>query len=144
MSKTSPPSPPSVEVLRPQPQVALIVLNGEHDLASAPKLAQTLDDAVASSSHLIVDLSTTEFIDSSTILVLVKAKSHADNADCAFNLVLGTTPIVERALEISNVLPSLNRVTSTEHALAARQVFRTDLWGAAGRCARERPRSSAN
>jgi anti-sigma B factor antagonist len=119
MSQT-PPFPLSrVEVLRPEPEVALIVLEGEHDLASAPDLAQTLRDALGNCSHLIVDLSTCEFIDSSTILALVKAKKHADSVNCDFNLVLGTAPIVERALQISKVLPGLNRVTSIEQARAA-------------------------
>ena len=120
MSKTPSPHLPSVKVLRPEPEVALIVLEGEHDLASATELEQSLDDALANCSHLIVDLSTTEFIDSTTIALLIRAKKRADNADRAFNLVLGTAPIVERVLEISNVLPSLNTVTSLEHALSGR------------------------
>jgi anti-anti-sigma factor len=122
MIETPLPHPPSVEVRRPEPGVALIVLEGEQDLASAGVLEQTLENALADCSHLIVDLSATGFIDSSTIRILVSAKKHADNADRAFNIVLGTAPIVERALEISNVLPSLNRVGSLEQALTARSV----------------------
>jgi anti-anti-sigma factor len=120
MSEALSPTPPTITVLRPEPEVALVVLQGEHDLASTPDLEKTLDDALTNCSHLIVDLSTTEFIDSTTIRALVDAKKHADNTDHAFNVVLATTPIVERALEITNVLPILNRVTSLEQALTAR------------------------
>jgi anti-sigma B factor antagonist len=119
MSEALSPNPPSITVLRPEPEVALVVLEGEHDLATAPDLEKTLDDALGNCSHLIVDLSTTEFIDSTTIRTLVNAKQHADNTDRAFNVVLHTTPIVELALEISGVLPSLNRVRSLEQALTA-------------------------
>ena len=69
-------------------------------------------------TQLIVDLSSAEFIDSSTITALVNAKKHADQVGCKFNLVLASTPIVERALEITGVLPGLNRVATVEQALA--------------------------
>jgi anti-anti-sigma factor len=120
MSESPFPSPPSIKLLRPRPGVALVVLAGEHDLSSAPDLKRELDQALGSCDHLIVDISATEFIDSSTLRVLVNSRKHAEDAGSAFNLVLGTAPIVEIALEISKVLPGLNRVRDVEQALAAR------------------------
>ena len=79
---------------------------------------QTLSQQLAFCNHLIVDISDTEFIDSSTIAVLVNAKQHADLDGCKFSLVLGTAPIVERALEITGVLPTLNRFHSLDEALS--------------------------
>jgi hypothetical protein len=49
--------------------------------------------------------------------VLVNAQKAATERDCPFNLVLSTTPIVERALEITGVLETLNRVHAREEAL---------------------------
>ena len=110
-------SAPTIELRRPRPDTALVVLAGEHDLNSAAELGERLRLALDRCTHLIVDLSSTEFIDSSTIAALVNAKKLADHRGCEFNLVLATTPIVERALEITGVLPGLNRVATVEQAL---------------------------
>jgi anti-anti-sigma factor len=110
-------SAPTIEIRRPRPDTALVVLSGEHDLNSAAELGKTLNLALDRCNHLIVDLSCAEFVDSSTINALINAKKHADDRECKFNLVLASTPIVERALEITGVLPSLNRVATIEQAL---------------------------
>jgi len=109
---------PTTDVRRLEPGIALVVLSGEHDLDSAPELSRTLGLQLEHCSHLIVDLSAADFVDSSTITTLVNAKNHADQAGCRFNLVLASTPIVERALEITGVLPHLNRVKTLDQALA--------------------------
>jgi anti-anti-sigma factor len=101
----------------PQSGVAQIVLTGEHDLASVEQLQNTLDQSLASCSHVIVDVSSAEFIDTSTIHVLVRAKKAANQRNRRFNLVLGTTSLVERVFEITGVLEFLNRVHSPEEAL---------------------------
>ena len=105
------------QVEHKNPRVAQIVLEGQHDLSTAEQLRETLDRELASCSHLIVDVSSVEFIDSSTIKVLVNAQKAATERDCRFNLVLSTTPLVERVLEITGVLETLNRVHSLEEAL---------------------------
>ncbi len=118
MSTATPPLDPTCEILRPRPGTAHVVLGGEHDLASAPLLQKTLDDSLRSCSHLVVDLSAAEFIDSAILNVLVRTRNRARDGGVEFTLVLASTPIVERALEISGVLPSLNRVATIEEALA--------------------------
>ena len=107
----------TTEVRSPQPGVAQIVLGGQHDLSTAVQLEETFDQALASCSHLIVDASSVEFIDASTITALLNAQKAATDRDCRFNLVLSTTPLVERVLEITGVLETLNRVRSLEEAL---------------------------
>ena len=114
--ETAPPAP-TIDVRWPRPRVAQVVLGGEHDLATRDQLDATLADTLATCSHLVVDLSTTQFIDSSTIRVLMTAKDRADAGGRDFNLLLGTAPIVERALEVTGVLPALNRVHALEDAL---------------------------
>jgi anti-anti-sigma factor len=110
---------PTIDLRWLQPGTALIVIGGEHDLQSAPDLAQAMDDAFELCNHLILDLSSAEFIDSSTINVLMKGKKRADDRGCRFNLVMGTAHIVERALEVAQVLPALNHVKTLDQALAA-------------------------
>ena len=68
--------------------------------------------------HLIVDISAAEFIDSSTIRVLMETREHAAELDRKFSVVLGTAAIVERVLELSGILPLLNVVPTVERALA--------------------------
>ena len=108
---------PTVELRWPRPDTALIVLGGEHDLATAPRLQETVDHALASCRNLIVDISDTSFIDSSTIAAFVRAKDRAERSGGRFSLVLGTAAIVERALEVSGVIPVLGVVSTVDAAL---------------------------
>lgn len=110
---------PTIEVRSPQPHAALVVLGGEHDLYSADELQHTFNQSLARCEHLIVDLSATEFIDSTTIGVLLKTREHAAELGRKFSVVLGTAPTVERTLEVSGVLPLLNVVPTVERALDA-------------------------
>jgi anti-sigma B factor antagonist len=110
---------PTIEVRSPQPHAALVVLGGEHDLYSADQLRETIDMSLSGCEHLIVDLSAAEFIDSTIIGMLVQTMKKATGVGRKFSVVLGTAPAVERALELSEVLPLLNVVPTVERALAA-------------------------
>jgi anti-anti-sigma factor len=110
---------PTIEVRSLQPHAALVVLAGEHDLHSADDVQQAFDQALAVCDHLIVDLSSTEFIDSTIVAVLLQAKNSAVELDRKFSLVLGTAPAVERILKLTGVVPLLNVVPTVEWALAA-------------------------
>jgi anti-anti-sigma factor len=110
---------PTIQVRSPRPHVALVVLAGEHDLHSADEVQQTFDQSLAVCDHLIVDLSSADFIDSTIVHVLLQTKKHAIELDRKFNVVLGTAPIVERILEVTGVVGRLNVVPTVERALAA-------------------------
>jgi len=110
---------PTIEVRSPQPHAALILLGGEHDLYSADQLRQIIDMSLSGCDHLIVDLSAAEFIDSTVIGVLVQSMKQASGLGRRFSVVLGTAPVVERALQVSGVLPMLKVVPTVEQALAA-------------------------
>ena len=112
-------SQPTIEVRSPRAGAALVVLGGEHDLYSADRLQQTLDDLMFGNEHLIVDLSSAEFIDSTIVGVLVKTTKEADGRDRKFTVVLGTADVVERILDITGVMMVLNVVPTVERALAA-------------------------
>ena len=108
---------PSMDVRWLRPGVASVTLGGEHDLSSADRLSDVLTQTLASCTHLVVDVSSTEFIDSSTIRVLVSTKGRANATSRRFNQLLGTEPIVERVLEITGVLTALNCVYTIEEAV---------------------------
>lgn len=108
---------PTIQVRSPRPHVALVVLAGEHDLHSADEVQQTFDQSLAACDHLIVDLSSADFIDSTIVHVLLQTRKHAIERDRKFNVVLGTAPIVERILEVTGVVGRLNVVASVEQAL---------------------------
>lgn len=110
---------PTIEVRSTEPHATLVVLRGEHDLSSAEELRRTFDECLALRHQLIVDLSAAEFIDSTTIRVLMEARAQAASLDRTFSVVLGTAAIVEQVLEITGVLPLLNVVPTVEGALAA-------------------------
>ena len=52
-------------------EMRVIVLRGEHDLSTAPDVRVHVEDAFIAGGDVIVDLSETEFIDSSILGVLV-------------------------------------------------------------------------
>jgi anti-anti-sigma factor len=110
---------PTIEVRSPQPHAAVVVLGGEHDLSSADEVQQTLDQSLRACDHLIVDLSTAEFIDSTIVALLLQTKKNATELDRKFNVVLGSAPVVERVLEVTGTVPLLNVVPTVERALAA-------------------------
>ena len=110
---------PTIEVSSPQPHAALVVLAGEHDLHSADEVQKTFDQSLAVCDHLIVDLSSADFIDSTIIGVLLQTKKNALQRDRKFNVVLGIAPIVDRILEVTGVVGRLNVVQTVERALAA-------------------------
>jgi anti-anti-sigma factor len=108
---------PSIEVSCPRQDVVRITLLGEHDLASVPSLDRTIDDLLCRASHLVIDLTETEFIDSSTIHALVRAHQRSELNGIRFNLLIYTDTIVRRALEIGDVLAPLNAVETLDDAL---------------------------
>jgi anti-sigma B factor antagonist len=109
----------TIETYSPQPGAVIVKLAGEHDLYSGEELRQSLEQSLARCDHLIVDLSAAEFIDSTTVAVLIQTMKSATELDRKFNVVLGTAPAVERILEVTGVIPLLGVVPTVERALAA-------------------------
>lgn len=59
--------------------VLIIAVRGELDLDTAPKLKETLDEAVRSDSCILINLSDCEFIDSTGVALIVRAWQEVDN-----------------------------------------------------------------
>jgi anti-anti-sigma factor len=84
-------------------ETVVVVLRGEHDISTAPEVRAELDRALESGHDVVVDLSLTEFIDSSILGVLVSAHRTASSAVPAgggFALVATPAGPVTRLLEL--------------------------------------------
>lgn len=109
----------SVEVEQADGAV-VVVLRGEHDLATAPMLEEMLTTAGAA-GPVVVDLSDAAFIDSSTIGVLVAHSHPADSGLRWSRLALvmppeGFVTHVLRLVAIDQHVPIFQQVS---HAIAA-------------------------
>jgi anti-anti-sigma factor len=114
--------PPTIEVRWPRPDVVQVVLGGEQDRSAADQLAQTLATVLVRCRHLIVDLTEAEFIDATILRVFVNAKKQADESDRRFNLLVGSTPIIETVLDVTSLNDALNRARTFHEALAVEGV----------------------
>jgi anti-anti-sigma factor len=108
---------PGLEVLRPRAGAAVVVLTGEHDLASKSTLSELLDSLLVTHELVVADLSQAVFIDSSTLAVFVTTDRAAREQRKRFRLQLGTEPIVKRILEISGLVDHLDCAATREEAL---------------------------
>jgi anti-sigma B factor antagonist len=91
---------------------------GEIDLVSSAKLRDVLIDVLATnpSTHLIVDLSGVDFIDSTGIGVFVGAHKRSTANGGRFTAVV-TTPAVNRVLQTTGLLRAWRVTGSVQDAL---------------------------
>jgi anti-sigma B factor antagonist len=79
-----------------------VALAGELDLYTAPQLGIALDRATAAKPRrLVIDLAEVEFLDSTTIHLLLRARKRL--ADWAGVRLVDPIPAVRRTLEVSGV-----------------------------------------
>lgn len=84
---------------------ALVRLRGEHESYSADRLARRLDSLQIEGLSVAVDLTATDFVDSTVIGVLLAAHRHARARRLGFVLVLGerTGWPVRRLLDVTGL-----------------------------------------
>jgi anti-anti-sigma factor len=91
-----------------------LVVVGELDLASAPKLARAVSAALrAGARRLILDLRRLEFIDASGLHAVVAARDLCREEGCEFALVPGPRQ-VQLVFELTGTLSSLRFSSPTE------------------------------
>jgi anti-anti-sigma factor len=86
-----------------------VVVRGEIDMQTAPKLERVLDDVIAKEARLVtIDLEQVDFLDSSGLRVILGASNKL--ADHDGQLVLeGASAAVERVLELTGVIERLRQ-----------------------------------
>lgn len=106
-----------VVVEQPAPRAAVAVFSGEHDLATKGQVHELLTSLVYDNELVVADLSGAQFVDSSTLGVLMAMRGEADERGHTFRLQLNTADIVRRAFEVSGLLNFFEVVPTREAAL---------------------------
>jgi anti-anti-sigma factor len=112
---------PRLEVLYPQADAAVVVLHGEHDLATKDELRQTLTELLDTQQLVVVDVSVTEFVDSSVLGEFVRAHNKANEDGKQFRVQYGTKSIVKRVFEITGLLSVFEWYPTRDEALQGRR-----------------------
>jgi anti-sigma B factor antagonist len=106
---------------RPVGGAPCLALAGELDIADVQRLEQEIDAAVAGSEGaFLVDLTALEFLDSSGIRVLLRARALLGREERDFALVCPYGP-VRRAIELTGVSDLFTTFATREDAEAALQ-----------------------
>jgi anti-anti-sigma factor len=103
----------------PRPQLCVVQLAGELDIATAPPLIQYLRQETASGcAHLVLDVAGVRFLAAAGIS-LILAAMHNDNGVRGRLHLVGVTGnhIVARVLHLAGLMPLLDVHDSIEHLL---------------------------
>src|SRR3954462_3547963 len=117
--------------------VVVVVVEGEHDIYTAPTLRERLDEALERGGGVVVDLTGATFVDSSVLGALLDARRRALDADQGYVVCVGeqVEPGVQRILDITGLVPVLPVVGDRSQAI---ETAREGVRG--GRAPRSRPR----
>ena len=101
--------------------VLVVVIEGEHDIYTAPTLRERLDESLERGGGVVVDLTAATFVDSSVLGALLDARRRAHEAGQGFVVCIGdqVEPGVRRILDITGLVPVLPVVNGRDEALVA-------------------------
>jgi anti-sigma B factor antagonist len=101
--------------------VVVVVVEGEHDIYTAPTLRERLEEAIARGGGIVVDLTGATFVDSSVLGALLDARRRALESEQGFVVCVGETvePGVQRILDITGLVPVLPVLRGREEAIEA-------------------------
>jgi anti-sigma B factor antagonist len=109
------PSPYSIAEGDSTEQVRVLVLEGELDLAAAPRLQARLAET-ASAQALVLDLSRASFIDSAVLKELLQARAELSERDVRLVLA-GVAQPVRRLLDLTRTSELFEDAPSLDEAL---------------------------
>jgi anti-sigma B factor antagonist len=109
-----------VEIDRSEDGVSIVSLLGEHELYSVLDIERALDEAIRDGRAVVVDLSRTDFLDSSVVAILLRAREEAHVEGASFALVIddSTGQSVRQLFEITGLATIFRVVSSRAEALA--------------------------
>jgi anti-anti-sigma factor len=119
-------APISVTLARRDPPAAVVALVGEHDAYSAGRLESELTALLDEGLRIVVDLREAEFIDSTTLSVLLRARLRAEQSSLGFALLLPDRQYthVHQILELTRLGRTFAIFGKLDAALAAVRVGR--------------------
>jgi len=99
--------------------VIIVVVEGEHDIYTAPTLRERLEEALGRGGGIVVDLTGATFVDSSVLGALLDSRRRALEAGQGFVVCIGDTvePGVQRILDITGLVPVLPVLQGREQAI---------------------------
>jgi anti-sigma B factor antagonist len=99
--------------------VVVVVVEGEHDIYTAPTLRERLEEALERGGGVVVDLTGATFVDSSVLGALLDARRRALDADQGYVVCVGdqVEPGVQRILDITGLVPVLPVVGDRAQAI---------------------------
>ncbi len=108
--------------------IAVVSLTGEHDLATAERVREALRGS-AEAPATVVDLTRTQFVDSSVLGVFVEAYRNAQAAGQSFSLAIGRDPqaAVRRVLELTGITTVVAAHDTPQAAVAASREPRLEM-----------------
>jgi anti-sigma B factor antagonist len=99
--------------------VDVLLVEGELDIATAPRLLTVLNKAVQDALHsLVVDLSKVAFMDSTGLALLINAHRRLTRRSKGFAVVCPAGPL-RRVFEITDMVETLRVCPDRESATAA-------------------------
>jgi anti-anti-sigma factor len=118
----------SVPLARRDPPAAVVALVGEHDAYSAGRLKSELTALLDEGLRIVVDLRDAEFIDSTTLSVLLGARLRAKRSSLGFALLLPDRQYthVHQILELTRLGRTFAIFGKLNTALAAVREGRVD------------------
>jgi len=114
-------SPISVNLAPRDPPAAVVALVGEHDAYSSRRLESELGLLLEEGLRVVVDLCETEFIDSTTLAVLLGGQHRARESGLGFTVVLPSHEYtqVHQILELTRLRSAFATYDTVDEALAA-------------------------
>src|SRR3954463_9311193 len=99
--------------------IVVVVVEGEHDIYTAPTLRERLDEALQRGGGVVIDLTGATFVDSSVLGALLDARRRALEAGKGYVVCVGeqVEPGVQRILDITGLVPVLPVVTERAQAI---------------------------
>ena len=96
---------------------AIVILSGELDLGTVPRMEASLLEQLEQRGAVLVDLSALSFIDSSGIAALIEAKQSANGSRLGFLVAPGSQ--VDRVFGIASIGDTLRLFSDREAAMTA-------------------------
>lgn len=109
--------PPELKLLQPGPGIAVVEVFGEHDLSTEDEASDLFLRLVSENELVVIDLTETEFVDSSFLAILMRARTAAAEQGHRFLLQVERGSNVGRTLAITRLLKLFNHVSTREEAL---------------------------
>ena len=108
-----------IELDRSGSGVAVLSVQGEHDVYTAPSLTEQVEGLIDERVPFVIDLTPATFVDSSVLRVLLEARRVAEEKRLGFAVALGDgeAPGVRRILEVTGLISVFPVLPAREAAL---------------------------